>query len=169
MTRVASMAALLCAAAAMMGCAHDPDRGSLEQELRARVQSAYVEPFKQGDIERWVGIFTDDALALHDGPPPMKGRDQIRAFGERVKANFDIRVFDVVVDEVRTDGRWALTTGHYTAHFVPRSQNAYAGAAGPRQGKFLFLWERRDGVWRIMTDMGNSTDPPPPAGAGGGS
>jgi hypothetical protein len=71
---------------------------------------------------------------------------------------------------VRTDGRWALTTGHYTAHFVPRSQTAYAGAAGARQGKFLFLWEQqRDGTWQIMTDMGNSTDPPAPNGAGGGS
>jgi uncharacterized protein (TIGR02246 family) len=160
-----SAALLVAALAITSACRPGADAGLLAAELRSRVQTGYVEPFRSGDVDRWVEIFTDDALALHDGPPAMKGRGQIRAFGEAVRANFEIREFDVVVDEVRSNGDWALTTGHYRAHFVPRGADAYQGAAGPRQGKFLFLWERDGNTWRIMTDMGNSTDP---TAAGGG-
>jgi ketosteroid isomerase-like protein len=133
----------------------------LDARLRARVQQGYVEPFRAGDVARWVEVFAVDALAYHDGPPALRGRAAIRGFGESVAASFRIRQFDVVVDEVRRSGNWALTAGHYTAMFEPLRADAYAGARGPRQGKFMFLWELQHGTWRIIMDMGNSTDPPP--------
>jgi ketosteroid isomerase-like protein len=142
-------------------CASLSSTQDLGAVLRARIAAGYVEPFKSQDVDRWVQIFADDALALHNGPAAMKGRAQIHAFGEAVKGHFEVRTFEVVVDEVRRDGRWALTAGHYTADFRPRSVSAYAGAIGPRQGKFLFVWEQQGGVWRIIADMGNSTDPAP--------
>ncbi len=145
------------------GCAGAPARTAdvTEAALRARVQQGYAEPFRAGDIARWVEVFAADALAYHDGPPPLKGREAIRAFGELVARNFAVRRFDLVVDELRIHGDWALTAGRYDADFEPRSADAYAGARGPRQGKFLLLWERQAGVWRVIADMGNSTDPPP--------
>lgn len=126
--------------------------------LVERVQSGYVEPFRSGEVERWLEVFTDDVIALHDGPPRMDGKDQLRAFAEVVHSNFAIRRFEVVVDEVRMQGDWAMTVGHYLADFQPRTEQAYAPASGPRQGKFMFLWVRDGNGWRIMTDMGNSTD-----------
>lgn len=135
---------------------------SLRDHLAARVQSAYVEPFVAGDVDRWLEVFTDDVIALHDGPPRLDGKDQLRVFAEAVRDNFLIRRFDVVVDEFRVKGDWAVTIGHYAAEFQPRNEQAYAPASGPRQGKFLFVWAREAGEWRIMTDMGNSTDNMPP-------
>jgi ketosteroid isomerase-like protein len=156
---------LACAASLLVvaACQNAGTRQSLLADaLRERIERSYVAPFQRGDVAQWTEVFADDALAYHDGPPAMRGREAIRKFGELVHANFEIKVFDVAVDEVRSRGDWAMTAGHYTAHFVPRSADAYAGAAGPRQGKFLFLWERRRGVWQIIADMGNSTDPPRP-------
>ncbi len=161
MRALVSLFALL--AVAVTGCRSLPTESTdVAVLLRARVAEGYVQPFRTGDIDRWVEVFADDALAYHDGPPPMKGKAAIRAFGELVQNNFTIKAFDVVVDEVRFRDDWALTGGRYSAHFVPRAADAYSAAAGPRQGKFLFVWERRDGVWRIIADMGNSTDPAPP-------
>ena len=128
--------------------------------MRERVQQEYVEPLRAGDSARWAQVFAEDALAYHDGPPALQGREAIRAFGESIAQHFEIRRFDVVVDEVRRNGDWVLTAGHYGALFVPRGADAYAGASGQRAGKFLFLWERRAGRWRIIMDMGNSTDAP---------
>lgn len=163
--RILGLAAL---ALLLVGCAGTADRPAVERELRQRIQDGYVEPFRRGDVGRWVGVFTEDALALHDGPPAFQGREAIRAFGELVKANFEVRVLDLVVDEVRVERNWALTAGRYTADFEPRSKDAYAQAAGPRQGKFLFLWRREAGQWRIQVDMGNSTDAPATPGRGDG-
>lgn len=166
MTRAFAMFAVTALSAALTACAATASRSSLAgeklaSELKERIQTQYVEPFKAGDIDRWVDVFAQDALAYHDGPPPFKGREAIRQFGQIVRLNFHVQQFDVVVDEVRAQRNWALTAGHYAATFVPRNADAYAPAAGPRQGKFIFLWERQQGVWRVIADMGNSTDPPP--------
>lgn len=161
LTRVWMSAAAVSALVLLGACAMVVNRGAIEAELRERVQRDYAEPFKAGRIQDWVAVFAPDALAYHNGPPPMKGREAITQFGMLVAKNFRIDTFDVVVDEVRSDGSWALTAGHYSAMFVPRNEQAYAGAKGPRQGKFMFVWERRRGRWKIIADMGNSTDPPP--------
>lgn len=163
LARAAAVVLMGACALLVGGCAGAPARtaAKTEAELRARVQQGYAEPFRAGDIARWVEVFAADALAYHDGPPPLKGREAIRAFGELVARNFAVRRFELVIDEVRIRGDWALTAGHYDANFEPRSVDAYAGARGPRQGKFLLLWERQGGAWRIIADMGNSTDPPP--------
>lgn len=138
------------------------EKDALAGMLKQRVEEAYAVPFRSGRVADWVQVFAADALAYHDGPPPFKGRDAITAFGSLVHRNFEIREFDVTVEEVRSNGDWALTAGHYSAHFIPRSPDAYAGATGPRQGKFMFVWERQAGQWLIIADMGNSTDPVPP-------
>ena len=157
------LAILLPVLVALCGCAAQEGglRADRDAVLRERVQSAYAVPLRTGEVARWSEAFAPDALALHDGIPALHGREEIRRFGATVHANFEIRQFDLTVDEVRTDGRWAITAGRYVALFVPRSAQAYAGAAGPRQGKFALVWERRDGDWRIVLDMGNSTDAPP--------
>ena len=145
------------------GARSESEKDALAAILKQRVEVAYAAPFRSGRVADWVKVFAADALAYHDGPPPFKGRDAIMAFGTLVHRNFEIREFNVTVDEIRSDGGWALTAGHYSAHFVPRSADAYAGATGPRQGKFIFVWERKAGQWLIIADMGNSTDRPPTA------
>jgi hypothetical protein len=168
MTRLGAGACLLLVALAVPACqsrvpVSDGDLDALSAVLRQRIETAYAVPFRSGRVQEWSQVFATDALAYHDGPPPFKGRDAIVAFGTLVHQNFEIRQFDVTVDEVRSQGDWAITGGHYSANFVPRNASAYAGASGARQGKFLFVWERQSGQWRIIADMGNSTDLPPTA------
>jgi uncharacterized protein (TIGR02246 family) len=160
--RLCLVAVVLVAAAA---CAGGNRREDVEQKLRERVRSGYVEPFRAGDVDRWLEVFADDATALHDTLPALRGRAAIRGFGEAVRDHFEIRQFDIVVDEVRTDGRWAVTIGHYTAQFVPRGPDASQPDAAPRKGKFLLLWERRQARWQVIADMGNTTSEAPAAGS----
>ncbi len=137
------------------------DLEGLAGSLRQRAETGYAAPFRAGRVAEWAQIFAADAVAYHDGPPPLRGRDAIIAFGELVHQNFEIRKFEITVNDVRAEGNWALTGGHYVAHFVPRSAGAYAAASGVREGKFLFVWQRIDGNWLIVADMGNSTDRAP--------
>ncbi len=168
MNRFVARAALLVVALLGSACQSPGPRAGTDLEalatsLRQRIEVAYAAPFRTGRVEEWSQVFATDALAYHDGPPPFKGRDAIVAFGTLVHQNFEIRQFEVTVDEVRSQGAWAITGGHYSANFVPRNASAYAGATGTRQGKFLFVWERQAGEWLIIADMGNSTDRPPTA------
>jgi ketosteroid isomerase-like protein len=154
----ALMLVTLCASA---GCATSSRVADLEQHLRDRVQNDYIAPFKSGDVDRWMQIFAEHAVGMHNTVPPLEGRDAIRKFGEMVRDNLIIGQMDVTVDEVRQQGNWAWTRGSYVTRFLPR--NAPPGAASPpaTKGKFMMLWERqRSGEWQVILDMGNSNERP---------
>lgn len=120
----------------------------------------YVEPYNTKDMERWADAFSDDAVGMHNGLPPLEGRAAIFGFGDAVRNNFEIADIDASIDEVRHSGNWAWTRGHYTSYFVPKA-GVEGLPSGRQSGKFLLLWERQpDGDWKIILDMGNSNGLP---------
>jgi ketosteroid isomerase-like protein len=103
-------------------------------------------------------VFADDVVGMHNTLPPLVGKDAVRQFGEMVAENLNIEQMDIVVDEVRVNGSWALTRGSFTSKFVPKSVTD-SSAIKPGLGKFILLWERQsDGVWKVILDMGNSSE-----------
>ena len=149
------------AALALAGCAETNNSAGAEPDLRADFQTRYIEPYVAGDVEGWMHVFADDAVALHDGLPPLDGKAAIRGFADAVAANFSIKRLNAEVDEVRRDGNWAWTRGQFVADFEAKTDAAPPGVAGERMGKFLLLWERQtDGSWLVIMDMGNSMQAP---------
>jgi len=121
----------------------------------------YVEPYNARDVDRWLLAFAEDAVGMHNGLPPLTGREAIRGFGEAVRDNFDVARIDASIEEVRRSGDWAWTRGRYESEFVPKP-GTEGLPSGTQSGKFLLVWERQpDGDWRIILDMGNSNGPAP--------
>ena len=149
-------------AVAVSACDKEMSSEELRVHLERQFQERYIDPYVAGDTEAWLQVFASDVVALHDGLPPLDGKEAIRGFGDVVAQNFAIQKLDAVVDEVRREGRWAWTRGHFDALFEAKSASAPAGVAGERSGKFLLIWERQeDGEWLVIMDMGNSVRPPP--------
>ena len=150
--------------ASMLIAACGKEKGAAAEpaDLAHDFQTRYIEPYVAGDVDQWLQVFADDAVALHDGLPALEGKPAIRAFGDAVAQNFRIERLDATVDEIRRDGNWAYTRGHFIADFEARSTNAPPGVAGERRGKFLLIWEQQpSGEWLVISDMGNSIDSPP--------
>lgn len=123
--------------------------------FRELVATAYVEPFKAGDVELWIQAFDEKAIAMHNRRPLDRGRDAIEAFGRMAHQYFELREYQVEVTDIRVSDGWAYTVGQYTTHFVSREDGS--APFGREQGKFLLLWERQeDGEWKIILDTGNS-------------
>ncbi len=140
---------------ALTACASTPPAPA---DFEAMVQSRYVEPFRSADLERWLEVFADDAVALHNRRPADEGKDAIRAFGNLVFDTFKAAQFDVEVKGVRQQGDTVTTWGTYASHLKFRATGEDA-PWGPERGKFLFVWQRgADGVWRIVIDMGNAIE-----------
>ena len=76
------------------------------------VINGYIEPYKTGDTERWMEIFADDAVGMHNTLPALEGKQAIRQFAEVVHSSFNIEQLDVTVDSVIMEGDWALTRGN---------------------------------------------------------
>ena len=145
---------LFLGASLLVACDNTPTDTAVDVKRLFAV--GYVEPYNAKDIDRWLEIFADDAIGLHNGLPPLEGRDAIRGFGEAVRDNFDVAEISAQIDEVRRSGNWAWTRGRYESNFIPK-----AGTEGfpevRQNGKLLLIWERQqDGRWLITVDMGNS-------------
>ena len=119
----------------------------------------YARPFKSGDIDSWIKLFADDAVALHNRREADVGKDAIEAFGRIVSQYFEVQEFDTTLEDVHTSGEWAFTRGTFISKLVSRD-NGKAAPWGREKGKFFLLWERQDdGSWKVIVDMGNSIGP----------
>ena len=141
------------------GCSRQDQQMAPLPDFEQLVLNSYIEPYKTGDIERWLDIFADDAVGMHNTLPALEGKQALRRFAETVHSTFNIEQLDVTVDSVITEGNWALTRGNFVADFVPQDAGA-ENRSNPRQGKYILLWERQDdGTWKIILDMGNNNSP----------
>jgi ketosteroid isomerase-like protein len=130
---------------------------------QARIDADYIAPFKAGDVERWLMIFTDDVVGLHNRMPALDGKSGLRGFGSFVAQNLTVPEMSVVLTGIRQEGDLAYTWGTYRSRLLMRtSGESLPGHRG--EGKVLFVWKRQtDGTWKIAVDMGN--DLPAPGGA----
>lgn len=160
LTSALAASALLVTACQPEAPADRPASADPLPDFHALFAERYMEPFNAKDIPAWLDAFAEDAVGLHNGLPPLVGRDAIRGFGEAVRDGFELAEIDAQVDEIRQSGNWVYTRGSYVSTFVPKAGNESA-PSGQQPGKFLLLWERQaDGDWKIILDMGNSNGPP---------
>ena len=141
------------------GCSEKEEQVASLPEFEQLVLESYIEPYKTGDTERWLEIFADDAVGMHNTLPALEGKQALRKFAETVHGTFNIEQLDVTVDSVLTQGDWALTRGNFITSFVLKDEDV-ENQSEPRQGKYILLWERQDdGTWKIILDMGNNNTP----------
>jgi ketosteroid isomerase-like protein len=119
------------------------------------VRLHYVEPFREGDVDKWLDAFDAQAIALHNRRPADRGREAIATFGRTVHQHFDLAEYAVEVTDVRRSADWVYTVGVFTTRFVSKADGSEP--FGREKGKFVLLWARQpDGGWKIILDMGNS-------------
>ena len=141
------------------GCSEQEQQVASQPDFEQLVLKGYIEPYKTGDTERWLEIFADDAVGMHNTLPALEGKQALRRFAQTVHNTFNIEQLDVTVDTVTRSGDWVLTRGNFTALFVLKEDKPEAQSQ-PRQGKYILLWERQDdGAWKIILDMGNNNSP----------
>ncbi len=141
----------------LTSCSSTPAAATLtDSELLQLVNDRYVEPFRRGDIDSWITVFHDDALALHNHRAADKGRAAIEDFGRMVHSLLILDRYDVRVTDIRSGPGWAYTAGVYESRFLLKSTGEEAWE--PETGKFTLIWEQQpDGEWLIVLDMGNSS------------
>jgi uncharacterized protein (TIGR02246 family) len=107
----------------------------------------FVELFAKGDFEGIAALYTEDATALPPGAAMVKGRAAIGAmwknFAEQIT---DVKVMALDVKPlgpaaVREIGTFSLRTKGATPQDVT--------------GKYVVVWEKVGGEWKLATDIWN--------------
>ncbi len=110
----------------------------------------------QRDLEGMMAIYAPDAQELLPDMPPIVGRDAIREFYRGVIQEFPRFAHQFDADEiiVAESGDLAVVRGSY--RFTPDTHRP----AEVQTGKFVGVWRRRDGDWRLQINTSNSDHPP---------
>lgn len=139
-------AASIAVAALMVLLAACAPQGSREGSEIAALSSGWEEAVNAGDIETLVSMYTEDCRLMPPGSGIREGREAVRETFEGMHSAG--LTADLETVETRIAGDIGSRVGTYTVRDA---------AGGPVEtGKFVELWRRVDGEWRISDDIWNS-------------
>lgn len=130
----ASIAAILalCAVAAL-GC-------SRSGKLPAETTGAFEQAFTRHDLPAVLELFTDDAEILRQHGPTVSGREEIEQY---FKDSMTPRVaFDTETEMTLVNGDLGVEQGRYRVRDLRRG-------ADVEEGKYLHVWRRGGGGWKL--------------------
>jgi len=117
-----------------------------EQQIRDLVRT-WLQATQAGDIERVLGLVTEDVVFLLPGRAPMERdefaamqRNQSGAGAPRIEGRSEIQ-------EVQVAGDWAFMWTRLSVKVTPQG-----GAAMERAGHTLTVLRKDGGRWRIARD-----------------
>ena len=119
-----------------------------EEELNRAVASldeALFDSYNRCDLKKFAGFFADDVEFYHDQAGVIRGR---QALTDSVKKNICGKVTRELVpgslQVYAMKGYGALEMGVHRFHHPGHEDTEAVG-----EGKFIHLWEYKDGTWRI--------------------
>ncbi len=122
------------------------------RDIKADIDAAnakWVAAFNKGDAAGVAQLYTEQATALPPGAPMAKGRDAIQTFwqGAIQSGLKNISFKTIQVDQYRSAAR---EIGQFSADALnPQKQTVHV------EGKYVVLWRRIGGSWKLDTDIWN--------------
>ena len=112
---------------------------------------AFQAEMNAGNADGYMAFYADDAVILPTNAPAIAGSAEIRKFWAAVLGPGKSDV-DLITEHVESSGDLAVERGRYEVT-TPFKDS----------GKYIVVWQKRGGKWRIIDDM-FSTNLPPPTG-----
>jgi len=143
------------AAAAVLGIA--ACRGGTAAESPAdrdaviAASEEYRQAWLQGDTAMALRRVSDDIRIMLSGVPDIVGKSGARALFVSEMATYDIPTLTITRQDLIVRGDHAIDAGTYDETMVPKT-----GAPIRSAGRYLTIWRREGGEWRIIRFMLNA-------------
>jgi len=124
-------------------------------EMRAAIEAAndvFMATFNRGDAAGLAALYTEDGQFMPPNAGFMTGREAVQGFWQAVM-DMGVKKAAIITGEVEGFGDTAIE--------VSRFQLFGEGEQQLDQGKFIVIWKKVDGQWRLHHDIFNSSNPPP--------
>lgn len=158
---VAATLGALALAACQPAAAPPPDTSADEATIR-KSAPAWADAFNAMDADTLAGMYWDDSLLMPPNHPAVSGGAALREYFARETKGLKDAGLTMNIPEagkIGVAGNLAYEAGHYTV--------TDASGATVDEGKYIGVFEKRDGQWRYIRDTWNSDLPPaPPAPEG---
>jgi uncharacterized protein (TIGR02246 family) len=130
-----------------------PASGSDEQAVRD-ADADWSKAAGAKDLDKTVSYYADDAIVLPPNEPMVTTKDGIRNLWKGFLDSLQTISWNTTRVEVAKSGDMAVTTGTYELTMNDGSKD---------KGKYCEVWEKKDGTWKVATDMFSSDLPAVPS------
>lgn len=110
------------------------------------VNRQFEDAARKGDLDRLASLYTSDAIALPPDGPIVKGREAIKQMWGTVAQQMGLKDVRLQTLEFEQAGDTGYETGEATL----------AHAGGTAVVKFVVVWKKTDGQWRLHRDIWNA-------------
>jgi uncharacterized protein (TIGR02246 family) len=127
------------------------------QKVRQEIEAAnevFMATFRDSDASGLAALYTENAQLMPPNADFQTGKPAIRAFWEAA-IDTGLKEAELETLEVEPHGDTAIEVGKYRL-YVEEGQQVDTG-------KYIVIWKRQDGEWRLHKDIFNSSNPAPPS------
>jgi ketosteroid isomerase-like protein len=133
-------------------------RASADSTAIVAAAAQYRQAWLTGDTAMALGVVSDDIRLMLPGAPDVRGQEGARiVFAEEMR-DFKIPALTVNRQELIVQGDHAIDIGTYEETLVPKT-----GATINARGRYLVVWRREPGGWRMWRYIINEFAPVAPA------
>lgn len=130
------------------GCSQRADIGSEQRDL-LKTDQEWAAAAAEGNPERILSFWADDAVNYFPGFPPARGK---AAISELVKRNRSQSGFSLSWEPVEAVVSAGADMGYTTGPFT-LSMNAPNGSSIKRTGHYVCIWKKQpDGAWKCAVE-----------------
>ena len=140
----------------LLGCQAATVDTTADEAVIRQSAPAWAAAYNAGDADKLAAMYWDDAVLQPPGAPAATGRAAIRAFLAADTAATRGAGLTMNIPEagaVDVSGDLAYEAGTYTV--------TDASGATVDAGKYIGVFQKRDGTWLYIRDTWNSDNPPP--------
>jgi ketosteroid isomerase-like protein len=113
------------------------------------INTRFSEQIAAGDSTALASHYWPDAELLLDNSEPVKGNDIVNAWGYAIRAG--IKEMNFITTDITGSSKFIIETGSY--------EMKDANKALIDKGKYVVVWEKRNGEWKLYRDIGSTSMP----------
>ena len=126
-----------------------------DRERMAEISREWLDAYAAGDLDALMAIMHDDAIVMPHAQATSRGLDEVREYFATRIGRPGVSFHDNL-QEIRINGDWAYVMGTFSLEIAAADPNA---APFVHAGRYLVLYEKVDGDWKMLRDMDNAAPP----------
>jgi ketosteroid isomerase-like protein len=128
---------------------------SVQPDPLASGHQRFISAVLAGDVATICSLYTDGSVFMPPNDSTLYGRKELEEWHREYFADFKVVTFTEVEREVSVFDGWAVERWAYMVAIQP----LHGGDRIRDDGRFLAIWNRESGNWRISQAMFNSIRP----------